>query len=1262
MTQGNIRVGNITEVSGEVSIAGGDIYKGFTAEQVSILLKQITSTFKPKPFDGRCPYKGLDFFEEEDAELFFGREKLVIDLISRVKESRTVFITGPSGSGKSSLGRAGLIHALKVGAIPSLNSERWLYGTMKPGRDPIGELARIASSFAETLNAGEDIRTKGLSDATVLAQWCEISLKDSRNKRAVIFIDQFEEVFTQVYKEAERVAFLNLLTHAATIENGRVIILFAMRSDFVSNCATYPGLNTLLNQQFVQIGAMQPDELVSAIAQPALRVGLRIDPDLIAQIINEMEGEPGALPLMQFALKDLFDAQEAKSGVFALELKDYLQRGGIHKSLELYADDSFAKLEKNEQELARAIFSGLIEIGRGRQDTRRTALFDELVPANTKAEDVKAIVEKLADARLITTDEQAGRDTVTISHEKLIDAWPWLKKLVDENRDLIALQNEIASDAKEWEDHNRDPSYLYTGARLVNAREQLGSKKLVLSGLANEFIQTGRARQRRGQVALAGAIATIIVLLVTAVIVYKGQSTENAHLAAEAQKQADIALARQLGAQAMVQAENKPDLGMLLAQESINRQNHLGLGETRETINSLLTTMLSGPRPLQYLRGHAKPVLQVAISPDSRWIASASEDETIKIWNITSGLPIFTLTGHVGAVNSVAFSPVSKSILLASGGADGTVRLWNWVDDQAPPQVSVFAHLGAPIHTLAFSPSDMELAVGGDDKLVRVYDLATNQTKYTFTEHTGAIYSLAFSADGTMLVSTDGDNDLRLWDLLTGLPINQSNPAPGYRHNAIFSPYNNFLATDFGYSTIWSYVSDTIDVSNSERLIQHTSVIRGMAYNQDGTRFASASEDWRIGYCYVPNPGSNPRCDSILFLKAHTGPVNSVAFSPDDKWLVSGGDDGNVLVWNALFPYMSHSLPAPRDPSENKRWNVEGLAFSPDNQTLVSSNWDWTIRLWNAENGSVIRAFNPGQGGLGVDAINPDGTKVAFGASSGPYRIWGIDASVQMTLPVEGGLYGVAFSPDGNWLASDNNLGTSVCLWALRNQKSICQSLPENEIATRFAFSPDSHWLASNVGSQVVVWDLNSQPLVYRTLGSHNGSIFSLAFSPDGRWLASGGDDYTIRLWPVQDSQAQPIIIRNSGRFARSVAFSPDGLTLVSANEDWTVRWWDVNTGEPLVAPVQVRSYWRMESVAFSQNGRWLATGSFDGIIDIWPGNIDEWRTTACKTANRNLTRAEYAQFIDPDPLAYDSDYLKNPTCPDIPLDQVTSPTSIAMP
>jgi hypothetical protein len=506
-----VAVGNISDFSGEVNIAGRDIYKGYTAEQVSALLKQITTTLRPEPFDGRCPYKGLDVFEEEDADLFFGRERLVEDLLGRVKESRTVFITGPSGSGKSSLVRAGLIYALRQGAIKGSN--RWLYEIMKPGREPMKDLA-LAFSRLKGPDLADYFHAHA-NETNILNKCAESVLSNRKDQRFVLFVDQFEEVFTQINQEEERLTFLNMLAYAGTVENGRVIVLFALRSDFVSNCATYPMINELLSQQFRQIGAMQPEELVNAIALPAKHVGLPIEDELIARIINDMKGEPGALPLMQFALKDLFDSQQEKGGVIALTLEDYLRHGGIHKSLERHADKSFAELNENEQQLARSIFTGLIEIGRGTSDTRRTALFDELIPANAKTEDVGAVVHRLADARLIITDEQAGRDTVTISHEKLIDAWPWLKKLVNENRETITLQNQITEDASEWEEHGKEKSYLYAGTRLTSIQKRLRGFQ-INNEKAKIFLRASKDAYLRSQLQ-RGFIACLILLMGVAI-------------------------------------------------------------------------------------------------------------------------------------------------------------------------------------------------------------------------------------------------------------------------------------------------------------------------------------------------------------------------------------------------------------------------------------------------------------------------------------------------------------------------------------------------------------------------------------------------------------------------------------------------------------------------------------------------------------------------------------------------------------------------
>ncbi|MFN8596130.1 MAG: SUMF1/EgtB/PvdO family nonheme iron enzyme [Anaerolineae bacterium] len=515
------------EFTAERIAVGGDvigrdkIVQGYSADEVKDLLEQITSTLQPQPFTGQCPYVGLRPFAESDADLFFGRETIIADLTTRLKTTRALFITGPSGSGKSSLARAGLMAGLKRGALPG--SEQWLYEALKPGRDPLAELARVASSLTGALSAGEDIRTKGAADPALLANWLEVALKDDRNRRAVILIDQFEETFTQVAPEADRAAFLNLLTQAATAEGGRVSIVFAMRSDFVSNCAAYPHLNALLNHQFWQLGAMSPDELVNAIAQPALRVGLKIDPDLIVQIIADMKSEPRSLPLVQFALRDLFETSQAAGGVIALKLADYLKGGGIHRALARHADSSFAQLSEGEQAIAREVFSGLVQIGRGADHTRRTALVDELVPQGTDVAQVVAVVGKLADARLIITDEQSGRDTVTLAHEKLIDAWPWLTKLVSERREALNVQNRIAQDAQDWLRLNHEAGVLYRGVKLDQALNWQTQFPALVHGPSQDFLRASldertreRQRERSRQQArrLTVGLSALAVLLI----------------------------------------------------------------------------------------------------------------------------------------------------------------------------------------------------------------------------------------------------------------------------------------------------------------------------------------------------------------------------------------------------------------------------------------------------------------------------------------------------------------------------------------------------------------------------------------------------------------------------------------------------------------------------------------------------------------------------------------------------------------------------
>jgi hypothetical protein len=502
-----ITTGNITNAEG-VAIGPGAqayVYKGLSVEQVAVLVAELKRVDQPTVWDGRVPYLGLESFRESDAEFFFGRANLVDELLRRVERSPFVVLSGPSGSGKSSVARAGLFHALRQGRrLP--RSKDWLLAALRPAGDPLANLAAAVDRAASRPGAGDHLRQQGAEKADALRESAAVLLSDDPRQRFVLLVDQFEEIFTQTHDEATRLSFINLLTTAAA-GDGRTVVLVALRSDFVSNCARYSELREMLNKEFQLVGAMDPPDLAQAITLPALEVGAAIDPALVKQIMDDMRGEPGSLPLMSFALRDLFEAEKTARGKpMDMTLPEYLERGGIGSALERHANAVFATFTAEQQGLARSIFSRLVEIGQGRVDTRRTVAFEDLVPAGTDPALVVATVAELAEqnARLLTTSS-AGDDlipdglttaTVTLAHEKLIDAWPWLRKLIDENREAIKIQNVIGEDANLWLKNDRDPSFLYLGNRLTAIQDQLRNIDLPLHSLSQEYIDASIVQSR----------------------------------------------------------------------------------------------------------------------------------------------------------------------------------------------------------------------------------------------------------------------------------------------------------------------------------------------------------------------------------------------------------------------------------------------------------------------------------------------------------------------------------------------------------------------------------------------------------------------------------------------------------------------------------------------------------------------------------------------------------------------------------------------
>jgi WD40 repeat protein/energy-coupling factor transporter ATP-binding protein EcfA2 len=1253
---------SFTSISGGVNISGaatvgGDlvgrdkITVGYTSEQVSALLTQITSTFQPKPFDGRCPYLGLDYFSEDDADRFFGREALISELVARVKESRFVVIAGPSGSGKSSLARAGLIHTLKQGALPDLQSDRWLYATLTPGRDPIESLALAMSRLAKSPDAGDYVRGHK-TEADMLHKFTESLLSDRKDQRAVIFVDQFEEVFTQVSKEDERLAFLNLLTHAATLDHGRVTVLFVLRSDFVSNCATYPQLNALLNQQFIQVGAMQPDELVSAIARPALQVGLRIEPDLVAQIVNDMHDEPGALPLMQFALKDLFDAQQARGGVMALTLNDYLAHGGLRKSLERYADAAFAQLSEPEQQLARSVFSGLIEIGRGTSDTRRTALFDELVPSGADAVTVKAVVQKLADTRLITTDEQGSQDTVTIAHERLIEAWPWLHRLVNENREAIALQNQIAEDAQEWERNQRDASYLYSGARLANAREQLAAKKIVLSGLAHAFVEASveaeeaeRQREEAGrrqelenaqrtaaaQRRAATLLRWVVIVLALGVVgsfiggflavqqrneanlqrdVAKAQRDEadkqrNAANTQrdEADKQRNFSLARELAAVSMANLDVDPELSLHLALRSISDTYTLQ-GE-----DAVRQALLSPPVKLT-LHGHSGEVYSVAYDDAGQRLITASADGTARIWDAASGQALMVLRGHTGAVYQAAFSPNSR--LAATAGADKTVRIWN-VDTGQLMRV-VDQHSGA-VNSVAFSPDGQRLVTASADKTARVWDIESGRQMYVVT-HTAEVRTATFSPHGTFIATGGNDQLIKVWDAATGqliksLANDDSIYSINYNVNSIaFSPDEQYVLVDQNYNAVrWNIQSGQI---GSEYRGQHSWYVTGVAFSPDGKQVVTTSRDHTV--CIWDAESST----AIEVLPGHSGIVYGAAFDPSGDHLATASEDQTVRIWNIAEWRKRILIGYPGF--------LGRAAYSSDGRRIATTGNDGMIRIWDATSGRELNAWRYTGYLANRLHFSPDDRQIITSSDDGTWRLWDAVTGKELYRSQSSSIVSDArFSRDGTRIITTGRDSLGRIWDAATHQQLVLLKGQGNGIWTAM-FSPDGQLaVTSGADDQAWIWNARTgEPL--HILSGHSDLVTSAAFDSNGKRIVTASVDGTARIWDVSTGHMLHIL-KGHTRELTDATFSPDNQYIATASRDHTIILWDAGTGDEIIR--LFGHHQDIFSVEFSPDSRYLLTASLDGTTRIYPVRFEDVVALARSLLSpRELTCAERVKYL----------------------------------
>ena len=463
---------------------------------------------KVKPESGKLPYMGLRYFDTPDADLFFGREALTHELAERVSKETFLAIVGASGSGKSSVARAGFVPAWKR------ENEQGTVHIITPTAHPLESLAANLTRDLESVTATSTLMDDMQKDARSLRLYVRKLLSNSGETNFLLVVDQFEETFTLCKDLEERKAFIENLLSLAEEENSAARVVITLRADFYHHCAEFEGLRLALEKHQAYIGVMTRDELREAITSPAEKTGLEFQAGLVDLILSDVGEEPGALPLLSHALLETWKRRQGRR----LTLGGYHEAGGVKMAIAQTAEIVYEHLSPPEKEIARGIFLRLTELGEGTQDTRRRVKMDELAQA-TDHDLVEKVLKTLTDARLVTAEQ----DSAEVAHEALIREWGTLRKWLDEDREGLRAHRHLTESAQEWERRGREAGELYRGARLGQIQEWVKQHGDELSPLESEFVRASQNVKKREQLRWVGIAVAGITLLLMVVLGATGQ-------------------------------------------------------------------------------------------------------------------------------------------------------------------------------------------------------------------------------------------------------------------------------------------------------------------------------------------------------------------------------------------------------------------------------------------------------------------------------------------------------------------------------------------------------------------------------------------------------------------------------------------------------------------------------------------------------------------------------------------------------------------